>query len=115
MTDRIAHMNAEDLSKLIDYIIKHDTGNKTVGDVKKELGLSAEEYDELYILSMPAIRGYNEVRFWCVAYHQLEVGIKNVISGKKSLEKKLADVCDILSRKSIRMLREERMKGWRVA
>lgn len=115
MTDRIAHMSAEDLSKLIDYMVKHDTGNKTVGDIKAELGLTNEEFNELYTLAMPAIRGYNEGRFWCVAYRQLEVGIKNAISGKKSLEKKVQQVFDILSRKSIRMLKEERLKGWDAA
>ena len=115
MTGRLAHMDAEGLSKLIDYIVKHDTGNKTVGDVKKELGLSSEEYDELYILAMPAIRGYNEGRFWRVAYRQLEVGIKSALGGKRPIDTKLNLVKDILKRKSIRMLQEERLKGCEVA
>lgn len=115
MTDRLAHMEAEDISKLIDYIVKHDTGKKTVGDIKAELGLTNEEYNELYTLAMPAIRGYNEGRFWCVAYSQLEVGIENAISGKKSLEKKVQKILDILSRKSVRILKEERLKGWDTA
>lgn len=64
MTDRLSHMTAEDLSKIIDYIIKHDTGNKTVGEIKAELGLTTEEFNELYTLAMPSIRGNNEGRFW---------------------------------------------------
>lgn len=115
MTGRLKYMSAEDLSKLIDYIVKHDTGNKTVGDIKKELNLSEEEYYELYTIAMPAIRGYNEGRFWRVAYRQLEVGIKNALGGKRPINMKLDLVKDILKRKSIRMLQEERLKGCEVA
>ena len=115
MTDRLKNMSAEDLSKLIDYTVKYDTGNKTVGDIKEELGLTNEEFDELYTLAMPAIRGYNEGQFWRGAYRRLETAINQGICGKKSLEKKLQEVRDILARKSIRIIKEERLKGWDAA
>lgn len=115
MTDRIAHMNAEDLSKLIDYIVKHDTGNTTVGDIKKELNLSEEEYYELYTISMPAIRGMNEGRFWRVAYQKLEAELIRAVYRKGVLNKVIDEIKDILKRKSLRVLKEERLKGWDAA
>lgn len=115
MTDRLAHMNAEDLSKVIDYIVKHDTGNKTVGDIKKELNLSEEEYYELYTISMPAIRGMNEGRFWRIAYQHLETELIRAVHSKGVLNKTIDEIKDILKRKSLRMLKEERLKGWDVA
>lgn len=112
MTDRFKYMDTEDLSKLIDYIVKHDTGKKTVGDIKVELGLTNEEFNELYTLAMPAIRGYNEGRFWKTAYNQFETAMSSAIKGKKSLEKKLEIVGDVLKRKGLRSIKEERLKGW---
>lgn len=111
MTDRIAHMDAQDISNMIEYIVKYDTGNKTVGNIRKELGLTREEYDELYDLSMPAIRCINEGRFWKNAYRGLEVGIMNAIAGKKSIGDKLDEVGKIIKRKSLRILKEEYAKG----
>lgn len=112
MTERFRNMDASDLAKLIDYIVKYDTGSKTVGDIRKELYLTREEFDELYNLAIPAIRGFNEGRFWKTAYVNLETGIGNVIAGKKAIEKKLSMVSDILKCKSLRRLKEERLKGW---
>ena len=111
MTERFKHMNAEDLSKLIDYIVKHDTGNKTVGDIKAKLGLTNEEFDELYTLAMPAIRGYNEGHFWKNAYLHLENGIALAIAGKNTTDKKINIIGDILKCRSISALKKERLKG----
>lgn len=111
MTDIIAHMNAEDLSKLIDYIVKHDTGNMTVGDIKEELGLTNDEFNELYTLAMPAIREYNECRFWCIAYQQLEAGLICAVNGKLAIDDKIVLIKDILKCKSLRKLKKERMEG----
>ena len=111
MTERIAHMDAQDLSNMIEYIVKYDTGNKTVGDIREELGLTREEYNELYDLAMPAIRCVNERRFWKNAYKGLEVGIMNAIAGKKSISDKIDEVRIILKRKSLRVLKEEYAKG----
>lgn len=115
MTDRLAHMEAEDISKLIDYIVKHDTGNKTVGAIKTELGLTEEEFYELYTLAMPAIRGFNEGRFWRVAYCRLEACLERILGNAKTLEGKIADIKETLKSKSMRMLEEERQKGWDAA
>lgn len=115
MTDRIAHMDAEDLSKLIDYIVNYDTGSKTVGDIRKELNLTREEYNELYNLAIPAIRGYNEGRFWKTAYCQFETAISNALIGKKSLEKKLEVVGNVIKQKSLKAIKAERLKGWSAA
>lgn len=115
MTDRFKHMSAEDLAKLIDYVVKNDTGGKSVGDICKELFLTRDEFDEIYNLAMPAIRGYNEGRFWKNAYLHLENGIATAIAGKKGIDKKLSMVDDILKRRSMRALKEERLKGWGAA
>ncbi len=115
MTDRFKHMDTEDLSKLIDYIVKHDAGNNTVGDIKAELGLTNEEFNELYTLAMPAIRGYNEGRFWKNAYLHLENGLAKAIAGKNTTDKKINIIGDILKRRSISALKKERMKGWGAA
>ena len=115
MTDRLAHMEAEDISKLIDYIVKHDTGNKTVGSIKTELGLTEEEFYELYTISMPAIRGFNEGRFWRVAYCRLEAYLERIVDSTRAFEEKLEDIKETLKNKSMRMLEEERKKGWDAA
>jgi hypothetical protein len=115
MTERFKHMDVEDLSKLIDYIVKHDTGNKTVGDIKTELGLTNEEFNELYTLAMPGIRGYNEGRFWKNAYLHLENGLAMAIAGKNTADKKISIVSDILKCRSISALKKERLKGWGAA
>ena len=115
MTDRFKNMDSEDLSKLIDYIVKYDTGKKTVGDIREELNLTREEYNELYNLAIPAIRGYNEGRFWRTAYSQFESALSNALRGKKSLEKKLEAVGNVIKRKSLKAIKEERLKGWSAA
>ena len=114
MTDRFKHMDSEDLSELIDYIVKYDTGTKTVGDIREELGLTREEYNELYNLAMPAIRGYNDGRFWKTAYSQFETAMSNAIRGKKSLEKKLEIVGNVLKQRGLQSIKKERLKGWGV-
>jgi len=115
MTERFKHMDAEDLSKLIDYVVKHDTGSKSVSEICEELYLTRDEFDEIYNLAMPAIRGYNEGRFWRTAYSQFESAISNALIGKKSLEKKLEAVDNVLKRKSLKAVKEERLKGWSAA
>lgn len=115
MTDRLKNMDAEDLTKIIEYVVKHDTGNKTVSDVKKQLGLTNEEYYEVYTLAMPAIRGMNEGKFWRMAYQKLEAGLIRAVNGKLAVDDKIREIKNIIKHKSLRTLEKERMEGWGAA
>ena len=82
MTKKFAEMSADELKRMISYMAAHDTGC-TVGRVKKELGLTEEEYQELYELSLPAIRYRNGEWYWKARYNRTVNNIRILIENFK--------------------------------
>jgi hypothetical protein len=78
MVKKFAEMSADELKNMISYMAAHDTGS-TVGRVKKELNLTEEEYQELYELSLPAIRYRNGEWYWKARYNRTANNIRILI------------------------------------
>ncbi len=115
MLDKFKQMESEDFVRMVETMTQFDTSSKdiSVREIREELGLTRDEYNELYNCSLPSIRGYNEGKFWRSAYHSLEQNLMSALLDKDSpAEKTLDRVRKILNRKSLRMLKAEQEKGW---
>lgn len=105
MVKKFAEMDAEELKNMIDYMAAHDTGS-TVGRVKKELDLTEEEYQELYELSLPAIRYKNGEWYWKARYNRTANNIRILIEKfrkEHALDagKAIGRIAEILEAKSL--------------
>lgn len=116
MTDIFKDKDATEIAKMIEYVIANDDSNSTVGDIRRHLGLTQDEFSELYDLCMPAIRQSNETRFWRSGYSKLESAINLTLSKPmKRMRDKLAAIKDIMKQKSYCALKKERLKEMNAA
>jgi len=116
MTDIFKDKDATELAEMIEYVVTNDNSGSTVGDIRQHLGLTQDEFSELYDLCMPTIRQLNEARFWRSGYSKLESAINLTLSKPmKRLRDKLAAIKDIMKQNSSRALKKERLEEMNAA
>lgn len=67
--------------KVMDYIRKHP--NAIVIDIRQRFGLSKEEYDMIYDLMMPLIRGGNMSSYWKTKYVTLREAVSDRLRSER--------------------------------
>lgn len=88
----LSGVDQDKIIEVSDYLANLTDYNVTVADIKKKFGLTNEEYNMIYELTMPAIRRGNGERFYKFCFRNLEKEIDQVIryismnSNEKSVE-----------------------------
>jgi len=88
----LSGVDQDKIIEVSDYLANLTDYNVTVADIKEKFGLTNEEYNMIYDLTMPAIRRGNGERFYKFSYRNLEKEIDQVIQyisvnpNKKSVE-----------------------------
>lgn len=75
----LSGVDQDKIIEVIDYLANLNDYKVTVADVKEKFGLTNDEYNMIYELSMPAIRRGNGEQFYKFCFRNLEKEIDQVI------------------------------------
>lgn len=75
----LSGIEQDKIVEVSDYLANLTDYNVTVADIKKKFGLTNEEYNMIYDLTMPAIRRGNGERFYRFCFRNLEKEIDQII------------------------------------
>ena len=75
----LSGIEQDKIIEVSDYLANLTDYNVTVADIKEKFGLTNEEYNMIYDLTMPAIRRGNGERFYKFNYRNIEKEIDQLI------------------------------------
>ena len=75
----LSGIDQDKIIEVVDYLANLNDYKVTVADVKEKFGLTNDEYNMIYELSMPAIRRGNGERFYRFNYRNIEKEIDQLI------------------------------------
>lgn len=75
----LSGVDQDKIIEVSDYLANLADYNVTVADIKKKFGLTNEEYNMIYDLTMPAIRRSNGEKFYKFCFRNIEKEIDQVI------------------------------------
>lgn len=75
----------DEIVKVADYILSHQSSIKSISEVKKKFGLTTEQYNMVYDFCMPLIRRWNvNEGYWNTRYKRFKMRIVTAIRMDKS-------------------------------